>query len=130
MILGHMDMRFIDVLHYFFPKNFAPVEQPSEARQEIKRAEFFQHLASETHLHEACYEVSSDDRNAMWYFLRAALRGNADAAFKLGVGYLHGELGLDKNYQKAQYWLEQAVHLGHPEAKAYLYTAFSELAFS
>ena len=102
----------------------------SDSEQEINKAEFFKTLALHQHEQEFLPVISSNDRNAIWYFLRAALRGNADAAFKLGESYLHGDLGLDKNYKKAQYWLERAVDLGHPEAKTYLYTAFSELAFS
>ncbi|EPF93019.1 hypothetical protein GCM10025882_06630 [Acinetobacter gyllenbergii] len=102
----------------------------SESKQEISKAQFFENLAINEHIKEDHYTISSNDRNAVWYFLRAALRGNADAAFKLGESYLHGEFGLDKNYGKAQYWLERAAHLGHPEAKGYLYSAFSELAFS
>ncbi|WP_159723942.1 tetratricopeptide repeat protein [Acinetobacter proteolyticus] len=102
----------------------------SDSEQEIHKAEFFKTLAHHEHEQDAHPFISANDRNAVWYFLRAALRGNADAAFKLGESYLHGELGLDKNYGKAQYWLERAAHLGHPEAKTYLYSAFSELAFS
>ncbi|ENU93166.1 hypothetical protein F971_01210 [Acinetobacter vivianii] len=102
----------------------------SDSEQEINKAEFFKTLARHEHELDAHPFISSNDRNAVWYFLRAALRGNGDAAFKLGESYLHGDLGLDKDYKKAQYWLERAAQLGHPEAKAHLYIAFSELAFS
>ncbi|WP_038346232.1 tetratricopeptide repeat protein [Acinetobacter sp. A47] len=102
----------------------------SDSEQEIHKAELFQALAHHEHALDAHPFISSNDRNAVWYFLRAALRGHHEAAFKLGESYLHGDLGLDKDYKKAQYWLERAVALGHPEAKAHLYTAFSELAFS
>ncbi|ENX38251.1 tetratricopeptide repeat protein [Acinetobacter sp. NIPH 2100] len=102
----------------------------SDSEMELHKAEFFKTLAHHEHEQDSHPYVSSNDRNAVWYFLRAALRGNADASFKLGQSYLDGDLGLDKDYKKAQYWLERAVHQGHPEAKAYLYTVFSELAFS
>ena len=88
------------LLQHLLPKNFMPALQLSDAHQEIERAEFFEHLAHETHLHENAYVVSSNDRNAIWYFLRAALRGDANASFKLGVSYLHGDLGLDKIIRK------------------------------
>jgi hypothetical protein len=101
-----------------------------ESEREISKAQFFESLAISDHFKEDHYTISSNDRNAMWYFLRAALRGNANASFKLGESYLHGELGLDKDYKKAQYWLERAMYQGHPQAKDYLYTAFSQLAFS
>ena len=117
------------LLQHLLPKNFMPALQLSDAHQEIERAEFFEHLAHETHLHENAYVVSSNDRNAIWYFLRAALRVDANASFKLGVSYLHGDLGLDKNYQKAEKWLERAASQGHPEAKRDLSQAYSELAF-
>ena len=110
--------------------NFIQPNQISESALEMNKAEFFQTLAHHEHELDTHPFISANDRNAVWYFLRAALRGNADAAFTLGISYLHGELGLDKNYAKAQYWLERAAHLGHPQAKANLYRAFSELAFS
>ena len=116
------------LLQHFLPRYFTPTLPLSDAHQEIERAEFFEHLAHETHLHENAYVVSSNDRNAIWYFLRAALRGDANASFKLGISYLHGDLGLDKNYQKAEKWLERAASQGHPEAKRYLSQAYSELA--
>jgi len=116
-------------LHSYCSGLFQP-DILSDSEQEIHKAEFFKTLARHEHELDAHPFISSNDRNAVWYFLRAALRGNGDAAFKLGESYLHGELGLDKDYKKAQYWLERAVQLGHPEAKAHLYSAFSELAFS
>ncbi|WP_336930364.1 sel1 repeat family protein [Acinetobacter tandoii] len=73
---------------------------------------------------------SSNSRNAMWYFLRSALRGHPEAEFKMGIGYLNGQLGLDRNYDKAEQWLKKAAQDGHPDAKRCLYDAYSELAFS
>lgn len=117
------------LFQHLMPNYFTPTLRLSDAQHEIERAEFFEYLANETHLHEKSYVVSSNDRNAIWYLLRAALRGDANASFKLGISYLGGDLGLDKNYQKAEKWLERAVSQGHPEAKRYLYQAYSELAF-
>ena len=53
----------------------------------------------------------------------------AEVSGGVGTIYLHGDLGLDKNYQKAEKWLERAASQGHPEAKRYLSQAYSELAF-
>ena len=72
----------------------------------------------------------SNSRNAVWYFLRSALRGHPEAEFKMGIGYLNGRLGLDRNYVKAERWLKKAAQDGHPDAKRCLYHAYSELAFS
>ncbi|MCG2608021.1 hypothetical protein LZZ98_05625 [Acinetobacter sp. SM34] len=51
--------------------------------------------------------VTQDHRNAIWNFLSAALKGHRDAQYKLGLCYLNGNLGLDKNYTRAQEWLKK-----------------------
>ncbi len=50
--------------------------------------------------------------------------------FKLGIGYLNGQFGLDKNYREAEKWLQKAASQGHPDAERCLQEAFSKLAFS
>ncbi len=32
--------------------------------------------------------------------------------FKLGIGYLNGQFGLDKNYREAEKWLQKAASQG------------------
>jgi hypothetical protein len=46
-----------------------------------------------------------NERNAIWCFLRSALRGHPEAEYKMGLGYLNGQLGLDRDYRKAETWL-------------------------
>lgn len=48
----------------------------------------------------------------------------------MGLSELNGQLGLDRSYIHAEQCLEQAVHQGHPEAKAELQQAFDSLVFS
>ncbi|WP_338561229.1 hypothetical protein [Acinetobacter sp. KS-LM10] len=69
-------------------------------------------------------------RNVMWQYLRAALRGDKEAQYKMGLSYLHGDFGLDRNYTQAEKWLNQAACQGHPEAKVALQRALNHLAFS
>lgn len=69
-------------------------------------------------------------RNAMWRSLRAALRGDKDAQFQMGISYLYGQLGLDRSYSHATRWLDQAAYQGHLEAQQVLQNAYEELAFS
>ncbi|MFW2076246.1 hypothetical protein ACG94X_00705 [Acinetobacter sp. ULE_I010] len=69
-------------------------------------------------------------RNAMWCYLRAALRGDQEAQYKMGLSYLNGQLGLDRSYLHAEKWLEQAAHQGYLPAKEELKKAYNELAFS
>lgn len=103
----------------------------SQANDEIRQAQAFEQLAIHDHeLMQNWLQPTPNDRNAMWYYLRAALRGNPDAAFKLGIGYLNGQFGLDKNYREAEKWLQKAASYGHPDAKHCLEQAFSQLAFS
>jgi len=68
--------------------------------------------------------------NAKWYLLRAALRGHAEAQYKLGLCYLKGDLGLDRNYAQAERWLKKATQQGHHPAQQALCQAYAELAFS
>jgi len=71
-----------------------------------------------------------ENRNAMWCYLRAALRGDQEAQYKMGLSYLNGQLGLDRSYTHAEKWLEQAAHQGHVPAKEELKKAYNALAFS
>lgn len=99
----------------------------------------FEENASEAMLEKSQahdFEVTNDEiddvanRNAMWCYLRAALRGDQEAQYKMGLSYLNGQLGLDRSYNQAQKWLEQAAHQGHTNAKEQLNKAYDELAFS
>ncbi|OTG67582.1 SEL1-like repeat protein [Acinetobacter silvestris] len=72
----------------------------------------------------------NDPRNIMWGYLRAALRGDKEAQYKMGMSYLNGQLGLDRSYSHAEKWLEQAAHQGHQHAKKELQDAYNKLAFS
>lgn len=74
--------------------------------------------------------ATQDHRNAIWNFLSAALKGHRDAQYKLGLCYLNGDLGLDKNYTRAEEWLEKAAKQGHPEAQHLLLTAYNTITFS
>lgn len=72
----------------------------------------------------------SETRNVMWHALRSALRGDKNAQYQMGIFYLHGQLGLDRNYSHAEKWLDQAAHQGHSAAKHELEDAYAQLAFS
>lgn len=69
-------------------------------------------------------------RNVMWHHLRAALRGDKQAQYEMGLSYLNGQWGLDRNYAHAEKWLDQAALQGHSEAKIALQKALNKLAFS
>ena len=69
-------------------------------------------------------------RNVMWHHLRAALRGDKQAQYEMGLSYLNGQWGLDRNYAHAEKWLDQAALQGHDEAKLELQKALNKLAFS
>lgn len=47
--------------------------------------------------------------------LKLASIGNSGAAFRLGSRYLNGE-GVEKDYEKAKYWLEIAAEKNHSHA--------------
>lgn len=102
----------------------------SEASYEISRGHDFELLAA-LHMKEASLNTEDhESRNAMWYYLRAALRGDQEAQYKMGLIYLNGQLGLDRSYSHAEKWLTQAAHQGHVQAKEELTKAYNLLAFS
>lgn len=74
--------------------------------------------------------TEQESRNVMWHYLRAALRGDKEAQYKMGLSYLNGQYGLDRNYAHAEKWLDQAAHQGHADAKTELDRALNNLAFS
>jgi TPR repeat protein len=88
-----------------------------EANLEFEQAQCFEQLAIEHHLTCDNDQSSYNNRNAIWNFLSAALKGHSDAQYKLGVCYLHGQLGLDKNYTHAEEWLTKAAKQDHSDAQ-------------
>ncbi|TCB81082.1 sel1 repeat family protein [Acinetobacter sp. ANC 4173] len=142
-----MNMQYFNTVrtllfHTPYNDSAAPVFDFS-AEHEYQRGLHFEQLALSEHYYMFMHKnilqsmhklnhpvISSHTRNAIWYFLRSALRGYPEAEFKMGIGYLNGQLGLDRNYAKAERWLKKAAQDGHPDAKRCLYHAYSELAFS
>lgn len=92
----------------------------SESLRSYQRAQHFEHLSvnSFSSLPYTLTEENpnSHQRNAIWYFLNAALQGYSTAQFKLGMLYLNGQLGLEPNLEKAEMWLNLAANQGHIEA--------------
>lgn len=69
-------------------------------------------------------------RNTIWQLLRTALRGDSDAQFHIAQHYLHGSMGLPRNYTYAQHWFEHAAAQGHVLAQQQLNQFYQQLAFS
>ncbi|WP_171334170.1 tetratricopeptide repeat protein [Acinetobacter sp. CFCC 10889] len=96
----------------------------SEALLSYQRAQHFEHLSlksfSSLPYRETLEIEDSHQRNAIWYFLNAALQGYSTAQFKLGMLYLNGQLGLDPSIAKAEMWLNLAANQGHSEAQIVL----------
>lgn len=103
-----------------------------EFSDELVQAHLFEEKSAQSISHSQKNQVEADQnaRNAMWYYLRAALRGDKEAQYKMGLSYLNGQLGLDRSYIHAEKWLGQAAHQGHIEAKIELQKALNKLAFS
>lgn len=96
-------------LNHLFAFENLPTDMHSQAVDEIEQGLRFEELAVQDHERmQNWLDITPNDRNAMWCYLRAALRGNADASFKLGIGYLNGQFGLDKNYSEAEKWLKSS----------------------
>lgn len=104
-----------NVPHYFIS---------SETLHSYQRATSFEHLALNqfynVNQHQMCEKTGVYQRNAMWNFLHAALKGYSSAQYKLGMSYLHGQLGLVANAEKATKWLLLAANQGHSDAQQQL----------
>jgi len=107
-----------------------------EASNNYAQGEYFEQLAS---IHHQSYLLhpnhqsdlsTTDYRNAMWNFLSAALKGHKEAQYKLGIGYLNGDLGLERNYTLAELWLKKAEAQGHHLARQALHQAHADIVFS
>ena len=105
-----------------------------EANKNYVQGEYFEHLAIQHHqeflLHHADSQTDSsniDCRNAIWSFLNAALRGHKEAQYKLGICYLNGELGLERNFSLAELWLKKAADQGYAPANNALIHAYEKI---
>lgn len=126
------------ILNFLFAKN-EPVDNKwihADADQAFHQAQQFE-LLSFIHSNKKTHKTSQptkkstqanrDQRNALWNYLNAAAKGHADAQYKLGMIYLNGALGTDRNYQHADKWLLKAKQSGHPKAAYALSQAYSEI---
>ena len=86
-------------------------------RHEFRAVHQFHSENFDPHFRE---QIIVNQRNAIWYFLEAALKGYSTAQYKLGILYLHGQLGLTTNTIKAQKWLSLAANQGHLDAQEQL----------
>lgn len=73
-------------------------------------------------------QLQNSQRNAVWNYLNSAIKGHIEAQYKLGMIYLTGELGTDRNYRYADQWLLKAKQHGHQGAADALSHAYTQLA--
>lgn len=103
----------------------------SETERDLDKASVFEDRYIQCTEHQdAKFCDTHDARNAMWFYLRAALRGDKEAQYKLGLFYLNGDFGLDRSYTQAEKWLDQAADQGHSGAKSVLEKALNHLVLS
>ncbi len=101
------------------------ISQTRYSRSPSSRQDFLQHQSnSQSDPSQVEY------RNAMWNFLSAALRGHKEAQYRLGTGYLNGELGLPKNFSLAEFWLKKSADQGYSPANTALQKSYEEIVFS
>lgn len=105
-----------------------------EAEGDYAQGTYFEILAAQHHQDflshhtmDSADQSPTDYRNAMWNFLSAALKGHKDAQYRLGLGYLRGELGLDLNYELAELWLSKAAAQGHEQADYVLHHTYEDI---
>ena len=127
-----------NILHFLFSKeqDFALKNIEGEEDQSFHNAQNFEFLcakAPQLSIYTPSHiiklnQTNSDQRNAMWHYLNAALKGHAQAQYKLGLSYLEGDLGTDRNYRYAEQWLMKAKQQGYQPAANALAKAYSQLA--
>ena len=110
----------VHILKRFLGNNSSHSIAPTNMKDEV----------SIKHPLHAALADEQNTRNIMWGYLRAALRGDQEAQYQMGLNYLNGQFGLDRSYIHAEKWLEQAAYQGHPFAKEELKKAYNQLAFS
>lgn len=59
-------------------------------------------------------------------YQRAAILGNVNAQFQLGLRYLQG-VGTTKSFREALHWFQQAAYKKHPQAEYYLGLSYLKL---
>jgi len=79
-------------------------------------------------MYEEGLGVPQDYSKALYWFKKAAERGNAGGENNLGVMYGEG-LGVPQDYSKAIYWTKKAAEQGYAQAKANLEYFESEYLF-
>jgi len=115
------------IINFLFSCNDPPIpfieEQPSEADTYYLQALQYESLCMTLQQLQAIPEISQRltpkhiyQRNAVWNYLSAGLRGHMEAQYRLGVYYLHGKLGLDQNDEQARLWLDKAKQQNHSKA--------------
>ncbi|MFV2055822.1 MAG: hypothetical protein ACC707_05105 [Thiohalomonadales bacterium] len=62
----------------------------------------------------------ANDRNALFWYKKAALRDDADGAFYYGKFLYEGRGGEKKQIKAALEWLRLAAEIGYPDAERYL----------
>jgi TPR repeat protein len=70
-------------------------------------------------LYDEGYGVQKDAKQAAYYYHLSAAKGNADAAFSLGLAYEKGS-GVHKDNVEAAKWLKLAATQGNAKAQAEL----------
>ena len=107
------------------------IKPMTQAQDELNKAHLFEERTHQLDAEDLQHDAHlTDTRNAMWNYLRAALRGDKEAQYKMGIGYLKGELSLDRSYTHAEKWLDQASEHGHQQAKHELEKALNEISIS
>ena len=78
-----MNMKSIKYrLNHLFAFENLPSDMHSQAVDEIEQGLRFEELAEQDHERmQNWLDVTPNDRNAMWCYLRAALRGSSDASW-------------------------------------------------
>jgi TPR repeat protein len=63
--------------------------------------------------------VLQDDKQAVFWYQKAADQGLASAEFNLGVCYEKGQ-GISQDFSQAVLWYQKAAHQGHTGARTAL----------
>ena len=86
-----------------------------------KEIENLEHLAKQNYAPAQSelgfiYYKNQNYKTAAFWYLKAALQGDAFAQLNLGFMHFNG-LGVPKNYEQAFYWFQQAALQGYAPAQ-------------
>ena len=125
LLIGFSPAAFADVpIEYALAEQAMDQQDLNEAAIHYRKAAEQNYLPAQTSLGELMY-ASQDFEEAFGWFLMSAYQGDAAGAYNLGKMYAEGN-GVEKNLNKAVYWITHAAEKNYLPAAEIIAVAYRE----